>query len=86
MTVEFKGECKGVLLKPRGKDDPHVLVSILTEDDEHWSEHDCFSSYWLDELIDQLQQARRALETFPKDRDGCGWEFPSTPSEYLKVV
>ena len=33
--IEFKGECKGIQLTKRGENDSHIVVSILTEDDEN---------------------------------------------------
>lgn len=34
--IDFKGNCKGIRLTRRGENDPHIMVSILTEDDENW--------------------------------------------------
>lgn len=33
---KIKGDCHGVSFTRRGKDDNHILVTILLEDDEHW--------------------------------------------------
>ncbi len=59
MSVEFKGNCVGVRLTPRsdGNKDKHILVTILIEDDEHWSEKVTVSSHWLQEMIHKLQEA-----------------------------
>ena len=76
MVTEFKGAQFGVKLTPRGDNDPHVCIQLLGEDDEHWFEiGDPFSSFWIDDLIQQLQNAKKALETMPKDRHGYGREF-----------
>lgn len=76
---EFKGQCKGVRLVPRGINDPHICVQIITEDDENWFESDkSFSSAWLDELIEQLQEARVWLATQEPDiyeGQQYGWEL-----------
>ena len=65
--VEFKGECKGIGLRKRGVNDPHVEVVLLVEDDETWYETGSFSSCWIDELIEKLQEAKKYLETKEPD-------------------
>lgn len=67
--IEFKGECKGIQLTKRGENDPHIMVSILTEDDEDWfiDEKNKFSSYWIDDLINQLQKAKLFINTQEPD-------------------
>ena len=40
------------------KDGLPVLVKLLIEDDEIWHEKEEFSSYWLDDLINVLTQAK----------------------------
>lgn len=79
-NIEFKGNCKGVRLKKRGADDNHISVQLLTEDDEMWYEGDSFSSYWIDELIEQLQNAKKFIETQDPDiynNRQFGWKFKS---------
>lgn len=69
-TVDFKGECKGIRLVPRNsKDgDNHILVQFLTEDDGMWHEEEGLgSSYWIDELIEQLCDAREYIKTQEPD-------------------
>ena len=52
---EFLGACKGVRLVKRGPDDPHICLLILTEDDDNWfPSKEPFSSFWLDDLLVQL--------------------------------
>lgn len=75
---EFKGGQFGVRLVPRGGNDPHVCIQLLGEDDENWFEiGNSFSSFWIDDLIQQLQIAKKAMEALPKDRHGYGREFES---------
>lgn len=77
--IEFKGQCKGVILTKRGEHDEHICIQILTEDDENWfASANAFSSGWIDELIEQLQQAKKYLETQEPDlHEGrqYGWKF-----------
>ncbi len=76
----FLGSCKGVALEERGEGDPHVCLVILTEDDEHWfPSKNGFSSFWTDDLIEQLQAAKQWMEENCDSDDGCGWKFRATP-------
>ena len=78
-VVTFRGGCKGVGLKWRGPDDPHVCFIILTEDDGYWfvSQHDTqgSSSYWLPELIDQLEEAKTWLHRNAEKDGQYGYKF-----------
>lgn len=67
IMVEFKGQCKGVRLEKRGDGDNHIKVVLLTEDDENWFDGDSFSSSWIDEMIEKLQEAKRYIETQEPD-------------------
>jgi len=74
--MEILGECIGVRISARGKDDPHACIGILIEDDENWSLVCDFSSYWLDEAISKLLAAKAILETqHEKDPDGFGYNL-----------
>ena len=79
MEKEFKGECKGVRLVPRGANDNHICIEILTEDDGNWFEsNQSFSSYWIDDLIEQLTLAKQYMKTqSPHIHEGrqYGWKF-----------
>ena len=76
VNLEFKGEQFGVRLVQRGPNDPHACFELLTEDDEFWSVTGVgASTVWLDDLIEQLQEAKKVVETLPKSRDGCGKEI-----------
>jgi len=67
--MDFKGNCKGVRLVKRGTEDSHISVQILTEDDGDWfvDERNQFSSYWIDDLITQLQEAKSYIESQDPD-------------------
>ncbi len=67
----------GVRFLKRGIKDEHVIVKILSEDDEYWSETDVsMSSYWIDDLISALQSAKDVLNREAKpDPSGFGWQF-----------
>ena len=74
MKTEFLGNCIGVRLKDRGKDDKHQLIVLLIEDDENWYEKVQFSSFWLDEAIAILKKAKKYLKNnYAKDKDGFGF-------------
>lgn len=65
--ITIKKRCKGVRVTDRNtdKNDLHQMIEILTEDDEQWFVSDSFSTYWLDELIDSLTEARTLLQSNP---------------------
>lgn len=71
--------CHGVLFTRRGKDDPHVMFTIITEDDESWfvSTVDP-SSFWTKRLIKVLQEAQEWMEENCEpdiDKDGHQWGY-----------
>ena len=71
----FFGSCHGVILTRRGKDDPHVCVQVITEDDENWFiSSNSLSSHWLPNLICVLQEAQGWMEK-NCEKDDCGWKF-----------
>ncbi len=71
----FLGKCHGVILTRRGKDDPHVCMQIITEDDENWFVSDSdFSAFWLPGLISVLQEAQTWIEKNCLAEHG-GWIF-----------
>lgn len=65
--VDFKRENRGVRLKNRGSNDPHIIVTLLSEDDEMWFEKCSFSSSWLDEMIEVLSAAKDWMEKNAKE-------------------
>jgi hypothetical protein len=75
--VEFKGKCKGVRLIKRSTDDSHISFQLMTEDDENWiiDESSRTSSYWIDELIAVLTQARAFMQTQVPEENGFGFKF-----------
>jgi hypothetical protein len=64
----------GVRFTARGENDPHLLVTVLLEDDEHWHEKMTFSSFWLNDLISVLEAARARLER-AADKNPQGWGY-----------
>ena len=69
------GACHGVVFTRRGKDDPHVCMQIITEDDENWFVSDnSFSTYWLPQLMTVLQEARDWMDK-NCDKTDEGWTF-----------
>lgn len=62
----FRGSCFGIGLSKRGENDPHILFTILHEDDEHWwdsQEHPVtFSSFWHEDLPNTIKQATKWCE------------------------
>jgi hypothetical protein len=81
------GKQFGIKFQARGSDDPHICVQLLGEDDENWFDFgDRFSSYWIRDLIEQLQAAEQLL-AHHEEPSGFGYRFDddaleeSTPSE-----
>ena len=62
--TEIRGELFGVrILPPVTTNSATSCIQVLTEDDGNWIEFDGpFSSYWLDDLITQLQAAKAVLD------------------------
>lgn len=79
--MEFKGKCKGIKLTKRNenKNDNHICLQILTEDDGEWFDsNNSFSSSWIDELIELLQITKAYIETQDPDMYNgkqYGWKF-----------
>ena len=75
--TELKGNQFGVRFKRRGHDDPHICIQIIGEDDEHWFDiGNSFSSFWIQDLIDQLETAKALLDArYKKDPSGFGYTF-----------
>lgn len=71
----FLGKCMGVGLRRRGENDPHVMVTLLTEDDESWFvSSGNNSSYWLPELLEVLAEARDWMDKHC-EKGKWGWAF-----------
>jgi hypothetical protein len=60
--MKILGECFGIQLIKRGIGDSHVCINIMVEDDEIWHNEMTLSSYWLDEMIEVLQQTKDYCE------------------------
>lgn len=70
------GSQTGVWFVPRGKNDTHALIRIITEDDENWFYHGThFSNFWLPDLIEVLQRAEAELKrrNIPEMHNGQQW-------------
>jgi hypothetical protein len=69
---EFLGNCIGVRVQERPGTSPSF--SILIEDDGNWSAVDVvIDTYWLDEMIEQLQAARKYIKKNAKK--GLGYSL-----------
>jgi hypothetical protein len=78
--MEFRGDCIGVKLEPRGHDDNHIMVRLLIEDDEHWRETNfSVSSYWIDDTLEVLNRVKKHMvqKQLPDmvEKRQCGWRF-----------
>ena len=68
------GKCLGVRFDDRGQDDFHTMITILVEDDGHWSPNMRVSSYWIDDFISVLQAAKLKLNNeYFEEKDSIGW-------------
>ena len=75
--VEFLARGEYASSEYDGKEtDRHIVVQLLSEDDEHWSNKGTpFSSFWIDDLIDVIKQAKIYLDGMPEDENGFGRKF-----------
>lgn len=71
------GACLGIRFVERGEEDNHILLKFLVEDDENWHEKELkISSYWLDDLIDVCERAKKRLKQEAiEDPNGWGYSF-----------
>ncbi len=78
--MEIKGGQLGVILHPRSNEDNHVCVQIISEDDGNWSKNgQYFSSFWIDDLIFVLEEAKEKMKRkCKKGKDGFGYEFKNS--------
>ncbi len=74
--VEFIGLHHKIRLEPSPHDDGRVMVTMFTEDDMNWIEKDSFSSFWVDDLLEQLNRAKEYLDT-RCDKVEWGYKFKS---------
>ena len=83
--IKILGKCLGVEFVARGEHsvseyvgkekDKHIVIQLLVEDDGIWHKvGNGFSSFWLDDLIEVLNKARKILDTMPED-NGVGHKF-----------
>jgi hypothetical protein len=59
--MKFLGECFGIEIKDNGHDNNYKLLSVMVQNDEVWFNKEEFSSYWLDDLINVLTQAKNYI-------------------------
>jgi len=77
----FLGNCHGIGLSARGPKDPHIILTLLNEDDGHWfvSRNGCFSSFWAPELEELMTRVNTWLTHEEPDVDDqgrqWGWRF-----------
>lgn len=73
----FKGGCIGVKLTARGKNDPHICFSFMTEDDERWFDTptgSSWSTWWWKDLKEVMERVEANLERTAK-KTKWGYEF-----------
>jgi hypothetical protein len=77
MLTEIKGNQFGVRFEKRGPKDPHVIIQLLSEDDDNWFEvGNSFSAFWISDLIAVLETAQETLKNNAKwNRKEFGYEF-----------
>ena len=77
--MEIKGQKFGVRFVPRGGDgseDQHICIQLRSEDDGNWfNVGGSFSSFWLDDLRQQLKVASKLLKKTTPDPEGFGYTF-----------
>lgn len=74
MQKTFTGIQFKVELVERGYEDNHICVKVSSEDDESWHECTTFSSFWIDDLIRQLKEAKKEMNKHSK-KTKWGFEF-----------
>lgn len=61
----FLGSIHGFALTKRGPNDDHIILTLLTVDDEHWRVSDgmnVYSSAWIEEEIELLNEVKKWCE------------------------
>lgn len=80
--IETKGKQFGIRLVPRSKNDNHICLQILTEDDGIWHERgEPFSSHWLEDLLTELHITEVLLHD--QQIDDFGYKFKEHPDEII---
>lgn len=73
---KFIGEQFAIALRERGPDDKHICFDIFSEDDGWWCKQGSgSSSFWIDDLIEQLQRAKEHMKKYEYGKEGEGYEF-----------
>lgn len=79
LPVELRGKQFAVSLSKRGPEDPHIVIQLMSEDDEQWFPvGNAFSSYWIEDLLQVLELAQFSLarsDKFEKDPSGYGYQL-----------
>ena len=73
----FLGDAFGVMLTRRGADDPHVVFTMIMEDDNHWfvpRSGSVSSSFFFKDAISVLRHAENWCKENCLD-DTCGFQF-----------
>lgn len=87
-SVKINGEVIGVDFSKRSVDnDPHVMMTIYTGEDEMWIKAVALDSAWIDDFITVLTKAKEHMEeNFEKLEDGYGYVYRSEkPLNRLKI-
>lgn len=72
----YKGDCMGVGLDRRGDKDNHIMLTLMIGDDGNWHDRDFqVDSYWIDELIEKLEDAKSYMERKCINDGDSGWKF-----------
>lgn len=73
---KFIGEMFTIALVERGPKDRHICFEMFSEDDGFWHRIGTgTSSYWIDDLIDQLTAAKEHMKKNEYAKEGDGYEF-----------
>ena len=75
--IFIEGDTHGVVLKRRGKNDPHVIILPIAGDDDNWFlTASGWSSFYLPMYIRLMEEVQRWLEAnCEKEPNGFGWRF-----------
>ena len=76
IVATFKKDCLGAIIMKRGENDNHLCVRMIVEDDGVWfANGNGFSSVWLPEAIEAMNDAQKWLEENAVDDNGYGYKL-----------
>lgn len=76
INVPVEGKFFGIDFSKRDDSDDHAMVDIYSRGTKLWFKDDSFSSYWIDDLVDVLNQAKIILEKdLKKEDDDYGYRY-----------